>query len=102
MMKIAVDYSEDAHHDQLVRNSHLQLCLSILNHLGFRGEFRPRDFCSKFALLALNVRNIVILITIASNSPINLKEKLSPLDEPGTCPTSFHASDLTDPLPQRS
>jgi len=87
MMKIAVDYSEDAHHDQLVRNSHLQLCLSILNHLGFRGEFRPRDFCGKFALLALNVRNIVILITIASNSPISLKEKLSPLDEPGTCST---------------
>ena len=89
MLKITVDYSEDSHHDQLVRNNQLQLCLSVLNHMGFRGEFQPRDFCSKFALLALNVRNIVILITIASNSPVNLKEKLSPLDEPGTCPESL-------------
>ncbi|KAK3330204.1 mediator complex subunit 16-domain-containing protein [Apodospora peruviana] len=81
-LKIPVDYSEDAHHDQLVRNHNLQLCLSILNHLGFRGEFQPRSFGSKFAMLGLNVRNIVILITIASNMPNTLKEKLSPLDEP--------------------
>ncbi len=40
MLKINVDYSEDAHHDQLVRNAYLQLCLSILNHMGFRGEFK--------------------------------------------------------------
>ena len=85
MLKINVDYSEEAHHDQLVRNASLQLCLSILNHMGFRGEFQPRAFCSKFALLALNVRNIVILITIAYNTPISIKEKMSPLDEPGTC-----------------
>ena len=83
MLKINVDYSEEAHHDQLVRNAHLQLCLSVMNHLGFKGEFQPRTFAGKFAMLALNVRNIVILITIASNTPINLKEKLSPLDEPG-------------------
>jgi mediator of RNA polymerase II transcription subunit 16 len=83
MLKVSVDYSEEAHHDQLVRNNNLQLCLSILNHLGFRGEFKPRPFSGKFAMLALNVRNIVILITIASNTPMNLKEKLIPLDEPG-------------------
>lgn len=83
MLKINVDYSEEAHHDQLVRNVHMQLCLSIMNHLGFKGEFQPRSFGGKFAMLALNVRNIVILITIASNTPLNLKEKLSPLDEPG-------------------
>ncbi len=88
MLKIIVDYSEETHHDPLVRNSTLQLCLSILNHMGFRGEFQPRAFCSKFSLLALNVRNIVILITIASNTPMNLKEKLSPLDEPGEWPSS--------------
>ncbi|KAK0703773.1 RNA polymerase II mediator complex subunit Sin4 [Lasiosphaeria miniovina] len=82
MLKFSVDYSEDAHHDQLVRNYNLQLCLSILNHLGFHGEFQPRSFSGKFAMLALNVRNIVILITIASNTPANLKEKLIPLDEP--------------------
>lgn len=82
MFRIPVDYSEEAHHDQLVRNSLLQLCLSILNHLGFRGDFQPRSFGGKFAMLALNVRNIVVLITIASNTPVNLKEKLNPLDEP--------------------
>jgi mediator of RNA polymerase II transcription subunit 16 len=82
MFKIPVDYSEEAHHDQLVRNSLLQLCLSILNHLGFRGDFQPRSFGGKFAMLTLNVRNIVVLITIASNTPANLKEKLNPLDEP--------------------
>lgn len=81
MIRVAVDYSEESHHDQLVRNHHLQFCLSILNHLGFHGEFQPRSFGGKFAMLALNVRNIVILITIANNTPVNLKEKLSPLDD---------------------
>lgn len=83
MLKVHIDYSEDAHHDSLVRNHQLQLCLGLLNHLGFNGEFRPRSFSSKFAMLALSVRNIVILITIANNTPLNLKEKLNPLDEPG-------------------
>lgn len=83
MLKIAVDYSEEAHHDQLVRNNNLQLCLSILNHLGFQGELQPRSFGGKFAMLALNVRNIVILISIASNTPPQMKDKLNPLDEPG-------------------
>lgn len=82
ILKVTVDYSEETHHDSLVRNNNLQLCLSILNHLGFRGEFRPRTFGGKFAVLALNVRNIVILITIASNTPLTLQQKLSPLDEP--------------------
>ncbi|KIH87170.1 mediator of RNA polymerase II transcription subunit 16, fungi type [Sporothrix brasiliensis 5110] len=80
ILKINVDYSEDAHHDQLVRNNSLHLCLSILNHLGFRGEFKPRSFYGKFSMLALNMRNIVILITISSNAPSNLK--VNPLDEP--------------------
>lgn len=82
MIKIPVDYSVEIHHDSLVRNSSLQICLSIQNHMGFRGEFQPRAFSSKFAQLALNVRNVVILITIASNTPVN-KEKMSPLDEHG-------------------
>ncbi|GAB1311111.1 Mediator of RNA polymerase II transcription subunit 16 [Madurella fahalii] len=82
MLKFPVDYSEEAHHDQLVRNSSLQLCFSIMNHLGFHGDFQPRSFCGKFAILALNVRNMVILVTLASNAPPNLREKLSPLDEP--------------------
>jgi len=83
ILKVTIDYSEDSHHDQLVRNTYLQLCLSILNHLGFRGQFEPRTFGGKFAALALNIRNIVILVTIASNTPVTLKQTLSPLDEPG-------------------
>ena len=85
MLKIPVNYAEESHHDSLVRNTSLQLCLSILSHLGFQGEFRPRSFSGKFATLALNARNVVILITIASNTPINIREKLSPLDENGEC-----------------
>ncbi|TDZ10285.1 Mediator of RNA polymerase II transcription subunit 16 [Colletotrichum sidae] len=81
MLKIPVDYSEDTHHDSLVRNAPLQMCLSILNHLGYKGMFQPRSFGGKFAMLALNARNIVILITIASNTPVTIREKLSPLDE---------------------
>ena len=83
MLKIPVNYSEESHHDSLVRNTSLQLCMGILNHMGFRGEYQPRSFGSKFAMLALNARNVVILITIASNTPINIREKLSPLDENG-------------------
>ncbi|KAM0626137.1 hypothetical protein ACHAPW_008456 [Verticillium nonalfalfae] len=81
MLKVPVDYSEEAHHEALVRNSSLQLCFSILNHLGFNGEFNPRSSSGKFAFLSLNIRNVVILITIASNTPTNMREKLNPLDE---------------------
>ncbi|KAK4168613.1 hypothetical protein QBC43DRAFT_103265 [Cladorrhinum sp. PSN259] len=82
LLKINVDYSEEAHHDQLVRNVPLQLCLSILNHLGFHGDFNARSFHGKFAMLALNVRNIVILVTLAINTPGRARENLNPLDEP--------------------
>ena len=83
LLKIPVNYSEESHHDSLVRNTSLHLCLSILSHLGFKGEFKPRTFEGKFAMLALNARNVVILITIASNTSMNIREKLSPLDEYG-------------------
>ncbi|KAF4984834.1 hypothetical protein FZEAL_62 [Fusarium zealandicum] len=82
ILKIQVDYSEDTHHDALVRNGSLQYCLSIMNALGFRGEFSPRSFQGKFSMLSLNVRNVVVLVTIASNTPLTVREKLSPLDEP--------------------
>lgn len=48
-----------------------------------RGELQPRSFGGKFAMLALNIRNIVILITIANNTPMNMRDKFNPLDEPG-------------------
>ncbi|KAM0564218.1 hypothetical protein ACHAPJ_000428 [Fusarium lateritium] len=82
ILKIQIDYSEDTHHDSLVRNGSLQYCLSIMNALGFRGDFSPRSFQGKFSMLLLNVRNVVVLVTIASNTPVTVREKLSPLDEP--------------------
>ncbi|KAH6650006.1 mediator complex, subunit Med16 [Chaetomium tenue] len=82
MLKIAVDYSENTHHEQLVKNVPLQHCLSVINHLGFHGDFRPRSHGGKFAMLALSVKGAFLVITVASNSPIGTKEKLIPLDDP--------------------
>ncbi|KAF7557671.1 hypothetical protein G7046_g5986 [Stylonectria norvegica] len=82
ILKVQVDYSDEIHHDSLVRNGSLQQCLSIMNGLGFRGEYHRRSFQGKFSMLSLNVRNVVVLITIASNTPLTVREKLSPLDEP--------------------
>lgn len=81
MMRVPIDYSEEPHHDTLVRNQLLQLCFSVLNHLGWNGEFQERSFRSKMAMFALNLRNIVILITIANNAPGHMKNT-TPLDEP--------------------
>lgn len=82
-MRITVDYSEEAPHDGLVRNTPLQNCFSILNHLCWNGEYQPHNFRSKMAMFYLHLRNIVILITIASNGNIQMKDKTSPLDEAG-------------------
>jgi mediator of RNA polymerase II transcription subunit 16 len=82
MLKITVDYTEDTHHDQLVRNVLLQHCFSVINHLGYRGDFKARSPSGKFAMLALGLRNIFLFITIASNANAAFKEKLNPLDDP--------------------
>lgn len=83
MLKIVVDYSDAGHHDQLVKNAPLQHCLSVINHLSFRGDFRPRSHNGKFALLALGIRSVFLVITVASNTPMmGVKEKLTPLDDP--------------------
>ncbi len=81
MLKISVDHLDETHHEQLVRNNSLLLCLSILHHLGFRGEYKTRSFYGKFAMLALNVRNIVILFALAANSPAR-SMRVNPLDDP--------------------
>ncbi|KAI1769447.1 RNA polymerase II mediator complex subunit Sin4 [Hypoxylon sp. FL1150] len=82
IMKIAVDYTEDAPHDHLIKNSVLQMCLSIINYLGWRGDSQPRQAWGKLSMLALNLRNIVIMITLSSNT-INInKSTMTPLDEP--------------------
>lgn len=83
ILKIQVDYTEELHHESLMRNTPLHTCMSIMNSLGFRGENAARSFQSKFANVGLNVRTIVIIITVASNTPIQARDKMSPLDEPG-------------------
>ncbi|KAI6340498.1 hypothetical protein MCOR25_011226 [Pyricularia grisea] len=80
LLRVHVDYSEGLSQDALVRNTNLQVCLSIMNHMGFGGEFRPRSFGGKFSLITLHVRNLVILITLANNA--NSQRKVTPLDEP--------------------
>ncbi|KAI0007080.1 RNA polymerase II mediator complex subunit Sin4 [Xylariaceae sp. FL0662B] len=82
MLKMTVDYSEDAPHDHLIRNNILQLCFSILNHLGWKGEFKSRSPSGKLSMLAVSLRNIVILISLASNTPNIVKGQTTPLDEP--------------------
>jgi len=83
IIRITTDYSDDIPHDHLIRNAHLQICFSILSHLGWNGEFRPRHFRSKMASLALNIRNTVITVSLASTAPSAVKAASSPLDEPG-------------------
>ncbi|KAM0462954.1 hypothetical protein ACHAPV_003077 [Trichoderma viride] len=87
VLKIQVDYSEELHHDSLMRNLPLQGILSIMNSLGFKGEMHARSFQGKFAMVYLNARNVVVLITLASNTPATARERMSPLDEPETLST---------------
>ncbi|KAK2624763.1 hypothetical protein QTJ16_005956 [Diplocarpon rosae] len=86
IMKVHADYSEETHHDVLVRNTTIQLCLSIQNSLGFKGEFHPRTFSGKLAWLVLQLRSVVVLTTMAANINFpggpNAGEKTSPLDDP--------------------
>lgn len=83
MTKITVDYSEESHHDALMRNTHLQLALSIMCHLGFNGQYEKRSFSSKFAKLALHARSVIVVVSVSNNTPPHLRDRCSPLDEPG-------------------
>ncbi|OTB06539.1 hypothetical protein M426DRAFT_9670 [Hypoxylon sp. CI-4A] len=82
MMKITVDYTEDTPHDHLIKNGILQMCLSITNYLGWRGDALPRQSWGKLSMIALNLRNTVIMITLSSNNITLNKTTLTPLDEP--------------------
>ncbi|KAG6288143.1 hypothetical protein E4U09_005736 [Claviceps aff. purpurea] len=86
VLKIPVDYSDETHHDALMRNQPLQFCLGIMNSLGFKGESKKRSFQSKFSMINLNMRNVVLLITLSSNSHPSIRDKSNPLDDHGkTC-----------------
>lgn len=82
LLKIIVDYAEEVPHDHLFRNNQLQLLFSILNHIGWNGTSQTRDFRSKLSTVALNLRNIVILITIANNNT-HSRQGPTPMDDPG-------------------
>ncbi|KAN0117358.1 mediator of RNA polymerase-like protein II transcription subunit 16 [Hyaloscypha variabilis] len=86
ILKVHMDYSEESHHDVLVRNTTIQLCLCIQNSLGFKGEFNSRTFSGKFAWLVLQLRNIVVLVTMAANLNVPQSgpesDKKSPLEDP--------------------
>ncbi|TVY60790.1 Mediator of RNA polymerase II transcription subunit, partial [Lachnellula suecica] len=86
ILKAHMDYSEEQHYDVLIRNTTIQLCLCIQNSLGFQGEFNSRTFSGKFAWLVLQLRNIVVLVTMAANLNVpagpNPNDKTSPLEDP--------------------
>ncbi|KAK0669411.1 putative mediator of RNA polymerase II transcription subunit 16 [Cercophora samala] len=83
LLRTVVDYSEEQHQhvDTLIRNTQLQSCLSLLNQFGFNGNFEPRSFHGKFASVALNLRNIIVLIVLANHSSQKSHSALNPLDE---------------------
>ncbi|QSZ30359.1 hypothetical protein DSL72_004882 [Monilinia vaccinii-corymbosi] len=85
ILKVTVDYSEEAHYDVLIRNTTIQLFLTIQHSLGFKGHFKTRKFAGKFSWLILQLRNIVVVVTMAANVkvPGPTHEKIStPLDDP--------------------
>lgn len=84
MLSANVDYSEATTQDQLPRNAQLHYVMSIINHFGFHGDFKPRTFGGKFISLSMSLRNIYILLVMAS-SALNdrIREKINPLDDPG-------------------
>ncbi|CCC10210.1 unnamed protein product [Sordaria macrospora k-hell] len=79
LLKMNFDFSDEALNDSLIRNPFLQMCLSILSHMSFRGEFRPRSYEGKLSFLILQVRNFIVLVSLSLNAPKSLGT--SPLDE---------------------
>ncbi|KUJ20418.1 mediator of RNA polymerase-like protein II transcription subunit 16 [Mollisia scopiformis] len=81
IFKLQADYSEESHHDMLVRNTSIQLCLCLQNSLGFKGEFNPRTFSGRFSWLVLQLRNIVVCVSMAANLNPMGPDKVSPLED---------------------
>lgn len=84
ILKVQVDYTEDQPNDNIMRNHTLHTCMSMLQSLGFRGRLKRLSFCGKMAFINLNIRNSILLTTMAMNSPPPLRERMNPLDEHGT------------------
>jgi mediator of RNA polymerase II transcription subunit 16 len=85
-LKFNVDYSEESHHDTLIRNPSIQLSLSMQNALGYNGDSHNRTFGSKIAWTSLQLRNCVVLMTMAVNIKVPIPDqqrKVSGLEDPG-------------------
>ncbi|RDW88854.1 hypothetical protein BP6252_00886 [Coleophoma cylindrospora] len=85
ILKNHVDYSQEVHFDPLIRNTAIQLCLTIQVSLGFKGEFFPRSFAGKFGWIVLQLRSFVVLVTMAANMKVASgpsNERSSPLENP--------------------
>lgn len=98
ILKVNVDYTEESHYDVLIRNTTIQLCLSIQQSLGFNGEFNPRTFRGKFSWIALQLRNIVVVVTMAANVKVKgpNNEPATPLEDPGTSIPLTHTHPSTN------
>jgi mediator of RNA polymerase II transcription subunit 16 len=87
IMKFHMDYSEESHHDTLVRNPSIQLSLSIQNAMGYNGDAHPRSFGAKISWISLQVRNCVVLMTMAASlkvpDPENIPNRISGLEDAG-------------------
>jgi mediator of RNA polymerase II transcription subunit 16, fungi type len=86
-LKFHVDYSEETHHDTLIRNPSIQVCLSTHNSLGYNGDPQPRKFGAKIGWISMQIRNCVVLMTMASSmkmaAPENPQKKISGLEDAG-------------------
>lgn len=59
--------------------------------LGFKGDYNPRTFSGKFAWIVLQLRNIVVVVTMAANMKVKGPngEPASPLEDPGRLECTF-------------
>lgn len=79
-----IDFVDEAHNDALIRNLPLQVFFSMQNSLGYHGQKHARTFASQNSFIILQLRHVVVLITMASNIKLKNAEggDASPLDEP--------------------
>ena len=86
-LKIMVDYSEESHHDSLIRNSIIQTVLGISSSLGYNGDAYQRSFASMISWMTLQLRNCVVLTTMAVNIKVprqnSSDQKMTGYEDPG-------------------
>ncbi len=91
-LSFSVDYSDESHHDTLIRNPSVQLCLTVQNSLGFYGDIKPRSFGAKIAWISLQARNCIVLMTMASSMKVpdpGPQKRIAVLEDPGKIHSTF-------------